>query len=549
MTTTSSNPSSTTQASINAIASPATAPGSGVVPASCGGTTINAPNINPIFWSAGIEEHVNKDGRCVQTELTISSSLDESVIGWSFAINGPFTPTASLGAAFTAIVTITGPGPNPATTPTGPVLLVINTTGAVATLKVDPDYANYNPSTGPITQVLTAGSGADAVSYTITSGPPVMVYTAIEMVSAAYKDGSCSHITSSATLPTPVINSYTDIDGTIADLSNHLVQGDIPQHVLKRIKDQFGDVGGWVAGTYKGLPTVNVAVYYFTRGSCALPQYILYSADALVPITTSSPSVATTLMAPETRTPPTPSAKVFQPSTIATEPSSMAASSPADGGLGGIILSLFQPGPKITSAATDTVSGAPPLSTSSAVVTSPSTHRKLTSPYESTVVANPETLSLVKSDAVVTESSRIGAKDYATSYSFSLTGVIMDSTTVPLYISTSKEPVATQILTAPPPVMTLGIAKITANANSDFLIADQTVSPGGPPVTITGIVLSVAPGASEVVVGSNTINLSGPTGSPKNTPFQGQAVQGSTSTGWIGSLVGCVAVLFIGTWI
>jgi hypothetical protein len=547
----SSNPSSATQADISAITSAATAQGPGAVPASCGGTTINAPNVKPIFWSAGIEQHVVKDGRCVQTDVTISSFLDESIIGWSFTTSSPFTPTASLGAAFTAVVTVTGPGPDPTAAYTGPVLLVTNQAGVVATLEVTLDLAAHiNPSTAPITQILAAGTGADVVSYTITSGPPVMVYTAIEVVSAAYNGGSCSPITSSATLPTPVVNNYTDINGTIANWSNHLVQGDIPQHVLRKIKDQFKDVGTWVAGTYQGLPTVNVAVYYFDQARCASPQYVLHSADALEASTTLSPSAAIPLMASETPAPPTPSASVFQPSTVATGPSLVAAPSSGGGGLGGIILSLFQPSLHLTPVATNTVNGAQSsLSTDFAVVTSPETRRDFTSSYEPAIFADSKTASSINSDTVSTGSSRIDANDFTASYASSLSDVIVETSTVPLYISTSKEPVATQTITTPPPVMTLGIAKITANSNSDFVIADETITPGGPPVTISRIVLSVAPGALEVVVGSNTANLSGPTGSPKNTPFQGNSIQGSACTTWFGSLCGSLAVVLVGTWI
>lgn len=93
----SSNPSSATQADISAITSAATAQGSEAVPASCRGTAINALIVKPVFWIAGIEQYVVKDGRCVQTDVTISSFLDESMIGWSFTTSSPFTPTASLG--------------------------------------------------------------------------------------------------------------------------------------------------------------------------------------------------------------------------------------------------------------------------------------------------------------------------------------------------------------------------------------------------------------------------------------------------------------------
>ncbi|MCJ1249331.1 hypothetical protein MMC30_006554 [Trapelia coarctata] len=549
------NPTSTAQADASIITPPAKRQDSDAVPASCGRTTINAPNVNPIFWSAGIELYWSRVGGCIVTEIGTLPSIIETEIGYSYSTNSPFTPSGSLGAASTAVVTVYNPDFNPTSTSAVPIVRVTDTAGAVATFEAVPVFNDFNPSTVPVTQVLTADTGG--VSYTVTSGPPVMVYTAIQIVESTYTDGSCSPTTSWAALQTPVINTYPDINGTIADWSDHSVQGDIPQNILKQIEEQFEKVDGWVAGTYKGLPTVNVAVYYTVALRCASPQYILTSVDALVASTTPSRSTEIPPAATQAISPPAPAkppATVFQPSTVGPAPSPVVVPSSSGRGLGGIILSLFQPNPEITATAVDAAQ--PPLSTKSAVDTSSSTHRSFTLPtapppsyvlteYGSTLIAMSKTAALIESQALVTETPSITNSAHTTSYGFFSTEMIAESSADPFAISTSKNLTAAPTMTAPPPVMTIGTARITANTNSDFVIADQTVTPGGLAVTISGIIISVGPGATAVVVGSNTINLVAPTGAPNIPIYQGGSVKSSTFSGWAVSLCGCLGVILM----
>ena len=555
----SSSLGSSTQAGTRTTTFPAMITSPGVTLASCGGTTINAPNVNPIFWSAGIEEYFTREGMCIQTLIGPVESLSESEIGYSYSTNSPFTPTGNLGAAFTAVVTVYNPDYNPSSTSTPMIVTVTDTAGALATFEAPPVYVSFNPSTVPVTQVLTvADTRADGVCYTITSGAPVMVYTAIEIVESIYQDGSCSPITSWAALPTPVINGYADINGTIADWSEHGVQGAISQSVLDRIENQFEKVDGWVAGTYKGLPTVNVAVYYTYRLGCASPQYILSSADAIIASTSSSRSTEKLLAATEAIAPSAPSkapSTVFQPSTVAPTPPPVAKPSLSGGGLGGIILSLFQPHPKLTATPSNAVSAAPPpLSTRSAVGTTPSILRGFTLPTTSstpatltqsgpTLVSSPKTSPRVASQALATENPIITNSDFKASYIYSSTEPSV-KLSADLFLTSMTTNFTTGLkTTAPQP------ARITANTNSDLVIAGQSVTPGGAAVTISGVVISVAPGATEVLVRNDTTNLDAPTSAPIGQPFQGGTAKSFTCSGWSGSLCGCLGVILIGTWL
>ncbi|CAK1366171.1 unnamed protein product [Cercospora beticola] len=66
----------------------------------------------------------------------------------------------------------------------------------------------------------------------------------------------------------------------------------------------------------------------------------------------------------------------------------------------------------------------------------------------------------------------------------------------------------------PAPEWTFGPNTITANAANEFVIASQTLTPGGEAVTIAGTTLSLATGASAIVVNGQTSELVVPAGAP-----------------------------------
>ena len=75
------------------------------------------------------------------------------------------------------------------------------------------------------------------------------------------------------------------------------------------------------------------------------------------------------------------------------------------------------------------------------------------------------------------------------------------------------------ITAAPQFVLTLGDSSITANSNSDFIIAGQTLTPGGE-ITVSGTPIQLGTDASAAVIGSSTEPIGIlPPQSPSNEPF------------------------------
>ncbi|KAL8690363.1 MAG: hypothetical protein Q9218_004173 [Villophora microphyllina] len=60
------------------------------------------------------------------------------------------------------------------------------------------------------------------------------------------------------------------------------------------------------------------------------------------------------------------------------------------------------------------------------------------------------------------------------------------------------------VLSTSPPLITVGASRISANAASDYVIAGQTLHPGGSAITLSGTVISLAPSATALVIGGST---------------------------------------------
>ncbi|KAK0508632.1 hypothetical protein JMJ35_008908 [Cladonia borealis] len=56
------------------------------------------------------------------------------------------------------------------------------------------------------------------------------------------------------------------------------------------------------------------------------------------------------------------------------------------------------------------------------------------------------------------------------------------------------------------PILTIGTQTVTANSASQYIIASQTLTPGGA-ITISGTPISLAPSATALIIGSSTISL------------------------------------------
>lgn len=81
--------------------------------------------------------------------------------------------------------------------------------------------------------------------------------------------------------------------------------------------------------------------------------------------------------------------------------------------------------------------------------------------------------------------------------------VIVGTTTLPLLpdeAKSGKRPGVTYVPTALPPLLTIGTETITANTESQYVVAGQTLIAGGPAITVSGTTLSLAPSATVVVV-------------------------------------------------
>lgn len=90
------------------------------------------------------------------------------------------------------------------------------------------------------------------------------------------------------------------------------------------------------------------------------------------------------------------------------------------------------------------------------------------------------------------------------------TQVVVGTTAVPLEPETILITEKPKITVAPillPPIITLGTTTITANAQTEYAIADQTLKPGGDAITVSGTVFSLAPSATAVVVNGRTSSL------------------------------------------
>ena len=75
--------------------------------------------------------------------------------------------------------------------------------------------------------------------------------------------------------------------------------------------------------------------------------------------------------------------------------------------------------------------------------------------------------------------------------------IVIESSTIPILPSSNINK---------PPLLTIDGITYTPNSASDYIIASQTLIPGGPPITVSGTQLSLFPGASDLVIGTSTID-------------------------------------------
>ncbi|KAF1943130.1 hypothetical protein EJ02DRAFT_465220 [Clathrospora elynae] len=86
------------------------------------------------------------------------------------------------------------------------------------------------------------------------------------------------------------------------------------------------------------------------------------------------------------------------------------------------------------------------------------------------------------------------------------TEVIVGTTIIPLKPD-DGEPRITDAPSPLPPILTIGTNKIEPNAQTQYVISGQTLTPGGEPLTISGTTISLAPSATALVVDGKTSSI------------------------------------------
>lgn len=138
------------------------------------------------------------------------------------------------------------------------------------------------------------------------------------------------------------------------------------------------------------------------------------------------------------------------------------------------------------------------------------------------------TISAGISDIVIGQAPSHG--DFVIGSSFTLTpGQIVTVGDTPIVVETSEgktkivvgttvislQPFQPAITDAPmsqppvllPPILTIGTEVIAPNAQTEYVIADQTLSPGGEPLTISGTTLILAPSATALIINGETSSI------------------------------------------
>jgi hypothetical protein len=112
---------------------------------------------------------------------------------------------------------------------------------------------------------------------------------------------------------------------------------------------------------------------------------------------------------------------------------------------------------------------------------------------------------LTANEAVLT-ATPIGPNFIIASQTLSLGGPAATVSGIPISLVSAGLIVGTATIpgSRAPQVITLNGQTITANSASDFVLAGQTLVPGGPPITVSGTPVSLGAAGTDVVVGTST---------------------------------------------
>ena len=135
----------------------------------------------------------------------------------------------------------------------------------------------------------------------------------------------------------------------------------------------------------------------------------------------------------------------------------------------------------------------------------------------STIVANQAGNFIIAGQTLAPGSSAITVSGTSISLQPSGLNAIVDGTTLALATNLAH-------------VMTIGSNTITANAANNFLIAGQTLSPGGPALTISGTPISLPTSGPSAVINGSTLALGS---APQVLTIAGQALTVSAGNGYL----------------
>ncbi|MCJ1267018.1 hypothetical protein MMC22_006903 [Lobaria immixta] len=116
-----------------------------------------------------------------------------------------------------------------------------------------------------------------------------------------------------------------------------------------------------------------------------------------------------------------------------------------------------------------------------------------------TILPNRASEYLIGSQTLIPGASAITISGTRISFAPSASAIVVGSETIPI---TSGSTVPTSL-----PLINIGNSVITPNTASQYIIADQTLFPGGPAITVLGTRISLAPQATDIVVGTSTEGL------------------------------------------
>lgn len=251
------------------------------------------------------------------------------------------------------------------------------------------------------------------------------------------------------------------------------------------------------------------------------------------------PSPLSSVQSPESHSPadqpvPQTPSPVDQPSPGNRAPTNQPPINPvsdgSNGGLGGIIISMLQPGlPVATPVAIDGVSPTPQQNGVTTLGRQPAPTNVL-----QTIVSG-LTVGVNSQSAIVVDSQTINPGAAPVTIGGNAVSVAQAGTAVAIGNSIVNIPNLPST-TVSFPLITIGGQAVTANSQSVFIIDSQTLSPGGAPITINGQVVSVGPGLNAFVVGSSTVSLvppAAPTPTPAVITFAGTTLTANSESAFV----------------